>query len=775
MLDQELFIAHIKPNNNGWDKPQKLEDHLYGVSYLASSFAKDDDMKEWLKVIGCLHDFGKYSSEFQVYIRDNAKFTENLDLFIIHTKGKIPKKVDHSTAGAIHAIKILPPNGIGILAAYIIAGHHSGLQDWDNLEGNSRLKLRLEHGEDKYKKAIEQNVSSCILQIQSNLFFPKYIREGINVLALWVRIAFSCLVDADFLDTEAYMDPEKFKNRQKNISLEQLWTEYDKYMKSLSNNVSASLVQIKRSEILQLALNAAEQEPGVFSFTVPTGGGKTLATLGFALKHAIKYHKKRVIYAIPYTSIIEQTADVFRKVFKELGNDIVLEHHCNLDADLKDDDFRKLATENWEAPLIVTTNIQLFESLHASRTSKCRKIHNIQDSVIILDEAQQIPRDFHAPITRTMDYLTKYFGVTFVLCTATQPVLTKVSDSFGKIVFSGLNDIREIIDDPISLANDLRRTRIIFDDLDKPKSWEEIADKVLSEDCVLCIVNTRRDASDLFKLLPDNDENFHLSASMCAQHRSDVIKKIRDRLKARREGDNKPLRVISTQLVEAGVDLDFPTVFRALAGLDSIAQAAGRCNREGKMKDFGKVWVFNTESDQPKGLIRQGAEETISLLSTDPKLDVLSPQAFNSYFKGLNNRGNRDAHNICGLLRPEPDPDFYVPGIKISFKDAAEKFRMIDDNGISIVVPYIKNNEEKSSVFQWIAMLESKDVGLVKKAYRKLQRYTVSVREELAKSYEEQGAIEDHNGVWVALAYNYDLKLGLKETESLLSPEQSVC
>lgn len=773
MLDQKLFIAHVKQKDGIWDKSQSLEDHLQGVSTLASSFAKDADMKAWLEDIGWFHDLGKYSSQFQIHIRKNSGYGDNIEEFLTLTNGVVKKKVSHSTAGAIQAIKNFPKNFVGILEAYIIAGHHSGLPDWYS-ESSSGLKLRLKNGEEDYKSIVKQDIPSKFLQPKTNLSLPKYLYKDINVLALWVRIAFSCLVDADFLDTEAYMDPEKFRNRQKNISLEQLWTEYDKYMKSLSNNVSASLVQIKRSEILQSALNAAEQEPGVFSFTVPTGGGKTLATLGFALKHAIKYHKKRVIYAIPYTSIIEQTADVFRKVFKELGNDIVLEHHCNLDADLKDDDFRKLAIENWEASLIVTTNVQLFESLHASRTSKCRKIHNIQDSVIILDEAQQIPRDFHAPITRTMDYLTKYFGVTFVLCTATQPVLTKVSDSFGKIVFSGLNDIREIIDDPISLANDLRRTRIIFDDLDKPKSWEEIADKFLSEDCVLCIVNTRRDASDLFKLLPDNDENFHLSASMCAQHRSDVIKKIRDRLKARREGDNKPLRVISTQLVEAGVDLDFPTVFRALAGLDSIAQAAGRCNREGKMAELGKVWIFKPAKKCPPGFLRQGEDETIALLSAEPKLDVLSPQAFNSYFKGLNSKGNRDVHNICGLLRPEPDPDFYVPGIKISFKDAAEKFRLIDDNGISIVVPYTTDNEE-SPVFQWIAILESKDITSVKWVYRKLQRYTVSVSEKLAKSFEEHGIIEQHAGLWVALSCNYDFKLGLKEPDSLLSPALTVC
>ena len=774
MLAQELFIAHVKPNDSGWDKPQKLEDHLYGVSALASSFAKDDDMKAWLEDIGWFHDLGKYSPQFQIHIRKNSGYEENIEKFLTLTNGVVKNKVAHSTAGAIQAIKNFPKNFVGILEAYIIAGHHSGLPDWYS-QNSSGLKLRLKNGEEDYENAIKQGISSKYLQPRSDLALPKYLYKDINVLALWVRIAFSCLVDADFLDTEAYMNPEKFKKRQKSICLEKLWTEYDKYMKSLSGKAPASLVQKKRSEILQFALTAAEQEPGIFSFTVPTGGGKTLATLGFALRHAIKYQKKRIIYAIPYTSIIEQNADVFRKVFKELGNDIVIEHHCNLDADLKDDDFKKLATENWDAPLIVTTNVQLFESLHASRTSKCRKLHNIQDSIIILDEAQQIPRDFHEPITKTMDYLTKYFGVTFVLCTATQPVLTKVSDSFGKIVFSGLNDIREIIEDPISLANDLRRTRIIFDDLDKPKSWEEIANKVLSEDCVLCIVNTRKDASDLFKLLPDNDENFHLSASMCAQHRSDVIEEIRDRLKARRNGSNKPLRVISTQLVEAGVDLDFPTVFRALAGLDSIAQSAGRCNREGKMTELGKVWIFKPEKKCPPGFLRQGEDETIALLSSDPKLDVLSPQAFNLYFKGLNSKGNRDAHNICGLLKPEPDPDFYIPGIKISFKDAAEKFRLIDDNGISIVVPYIKNNEDESPVFQWIAMLESKDIASVKWVYRKLQRYTVSVSEKLAKSYEEQGIIEQHAGLWVALSCNYDFKLGLKEPDSLLAPNQTVC
>ncbi len=366
-------------------------------------------------------------------------------------------------------------------------------------------------------------------------------------------------------------------------------------MDQLTQHAENTPLQGIRRDVLNQTIIAASGTPGMYSLTVPTGGGKTLASLGFALEHARLHNKRRIIYAIPFTSIIEQTASVFRSV---LGKDAVVEHHSNIDDpyiekregqpdnDRDNDSVRKLAAENWDAPLIVTTNVQLFESLHASRPGRCRKLHNLTDSIIILDEAQQLPRDFHQPIVRVMNQLSETFGVTWLLCTATQPVLEAIHDPLNREEMEELRHVREIIPNPAELSTHLKRVEITF--ARESQSWEDVAHKLAAQTCVLCIVNTRRHARELCSLLPNDDNTLHLSASMCASHRSHIISEIRQRLAARRNGSTRPLRVVSTQLVEAGVDLDFPCVFRAMAGLDAIAQAAGRCNREGKMAGLGQ-------------------------------------------------------------------------------------------------------------------------------------------------------------------------------------------
>ena len=380
-------------------------------------------------------------------------------------------------------------------------------------------------------------------------------------------------------------------------------TRFDEHMAELTRSAANTLVNRLRNQILQQCRDKAGQDPGFFSLTVPTGGGKTLSGMAFALEHAIAHGKRRIIHIIPYTSIIEQTAGIFRGIFGEA----VIEHHSSLDPEHETERSR-LAAENWDAPVIVTTSVQFFESLFAARTSRCRKLHNIVDAVVVLDEAQLLPPEFLQPILNALNLLVVHYGVTVVLSTATQPALESRTNSFGKTVLRGLDHMREIIDDPDALYAKLERVHVrLPEDFHAGVSWERIAAEIAQHDSVLAIVNTRRQARELHALLPKG--TIHLSALMCGQHRSDVIAGIKEKLRR-----DEPVRVVSTQLVEAGVDLDFPVVYRALSGLDSIAQAAGRCNREGRL-DRGEVVVFVPPEPAPPGVMRRAADKTVSTLA----------------------------------------------------------------------------------------------------------------------------------------------------------------
>ena len=355
-------------------------------------------------------------------------------------------------------------------------------------------------------------------------------------LHLWVRMLFSCLVDADFLDTEQFMTPQNFVLRNRQIDLSELKSRYDSFMAQMSANASKTEINKIRAEILSDCRSGASKEPGLFSLTVPTGGGKTLAAMGFALDHAIKYGKSRIIVAIPYTSIIEQTAEVYKNVFKngdENLSNIVLEHHSNIDPD-KETTKSKLASENWDAPIVVTTNVQLLESLFAAKTSRCRKIHNIANSVIILDEAQMLPPEYLKPILASLESLTNDFGCSVVLCTATQPTLQghigsdpAPNDMGG---FEGLpsESVRELIANPLQLFERMKRTSVKCIP-EKMNSWENVAELVQQYEQVLCIVNTRKDCKLLYDAM--HPDTIHLSALMCGQHRSNLIAEIKQKLK----------------------------------------------------------------------------------------------------------------------------------------------------------------------------------------------------------------------------------------------------
>ncbi|MFQ5560980.1 MAG: CRISPR-associated endonuclease Cas3'', partial [Nitrospinota bacterium] len=526
-------IAHVKQNSDGtWAEPHWLEDHVQGVAKKAKSFCALFGSGSWGYAAGIAHDAGKEPPKWQEYLARKSGYDEDA-----HLEGK-PGKVEHSCHGAKLAEDLFGPD-IGRILAYCIAGHHAGLPDWlpDEAGAGGALSIRLQ------KTATNDISQDLKVMLQKNKPAGppwKFDNRGPD-LSLWIRMLFSSLVDADFLDTEAYMDKRKTEQRGEYLSIAALLERFNSHMAAKRGAADKTPLNTIRHDILTACRTAAALEPGHFSLTVPTGGGKTLSSLAFALEHATKYDLNRIIYVIPYTSIIEQNADVFRAA---VGDTQVIEHHSNLDEE--DSTFKsRLSAENWDAPVIVTTSVQFFESLFAAKPGRCRKLHNIAGSVVVLDEAQLMPVEYLAPVLQTMDLLSRRYGVTFVISTATQPTFE------SRDAFKGLpkGSIREIINDVPKLYKNLKRVEVeIPKDWTEPTSWEELAPKLVIEKQILCVVSDRKSCRHLHKLMPKG--TFHLSALMCGQHRSEMIFEIKKKLKA-----NSPVRVISTQLVEAGVDI----------------------------------------------------------------------------------------------------------------------------------------------------------------------------------------------------------------------------
>ncbi len=748
---KQRHLAHVRQLPNGEWEEHFLDEHLRDVASLADTFAKPLNSADWARLAGLWHDLGKYSDEFQHYIKTVSGYDAEA-----HIEGKAGR-VDHSTAGAIHAVRQLGAHGR--ILAYLIAGHHAGLPDWSAADtAGKALCIRISEEQNHLLDRISaQTIPSEIFKQTKPITKP---HGGSNGLHLWLRMVFSCLVDADFLDTEAFMDGGKSVARSGYRELPGLLHDFDLYMANKSASAEATPVNLIRANILRQCQEKAELQPGLYSLTVPTGGGKTLSGMAFALQHAVQYntktkdeakHKKRIIYVIPYTSIIEQTAGIFREIF----GDNVVEHHANLDPD-KEDARSRLATENWDAPIIVTTNVQFFESLFAARTSRCRKLHNIANSVVVLDEAQLLPPEFLQPIADAMNLLASHYGVTFVLSTATQPALGSFQ-SFGGQPFRGLDNVLEIMDDPDALYQKLKRVEVAMpDDLLAPRDWQSIADELIKHPSVLCIVSRRDDARELHRLITATEEGqdtLHLSALMCGEHRSRVIADIKDKLKR-----NEPVRVISTQLVEAGVDFDFPVVYRALAGLDSIAQAAGRCNREGKQDGLGKVIVFVPPKPAPPGLLRQAAQISVSLLSGN-KADVLERGLAKQFFEHLYVRApSLDEHGIHALLTQDADK------CQIQFRTASEKFRLIDDSAYQTILVRYDDNDvllgklEKEGPQRWLM--------------RKLQRYSVNLSKRQFMQLEASGDVRQ---IWPGIYAQvgnalYDDALGVV-TDGNIAPD----
>lgn len=707
------YIAHVRTTDNA---VQSLSAHLNNVADLTSKFASKFGASNIGYLTGLWHDLGKYQRAFQQRIR----ILTGYDVEDGEPSGAAPR-VDHSSAGGLYAHEKF---GADNPITYAIMGHHCGLEDREEIKSRVERKQDLLH---EPKTFADKKILNPDKQVEN---FPlKEIKEA----TYFYRMIFSALVDADRLDTEAFCNAENTHQRIHHLRLADYAHKLDSFLAAKIANSQKSELNALRSHILAHAKGRASLAPGFFSLTVPTGGGKTLTSLTFAIEHALKHKKDRIIYAIPYTSIIEQTAKVFKEIF---GDENVLEHHSSLQPEVETLRNR-LLSENWDFPLIVTTNVQLFESLFSRKPSSCRKLHNIVNSVLILDEVQMLPLQYLTPIIHCLKALVKYFRVTVVFCTATQPALK--SQQSINFKFDGIDDITELAPNPIDLFLRLKRTAVIYPkDLAIRNSWIEIAEQLCEHAQVLCIVNTRRDAAELFRLMPEG--TLHLSASMCAQHRSEVIARIKATLQ-----EGKPIRVVSTQLVEAGVDIDFPVVFRALSGIDNIAQAAGRCNREGRLPTLGKVVVFVPPQPSPPGHLYQCEQAGLAIIQDFG--DPLLPENYTRYYeKLLWTRGeNLDQYKIMELMAT------------LRFKEIDEQFKLIDNDGMSVLVPY---SEGKTYID---TLRKLSDQRQIKGILRSCGRYTVNIpARTFTKLREEKHAELLHDCIGIINREDlYDEQLGL--------------
>lgn len=675
---------------------QTLEEHLKNVAVLASKAEQsfNDPVSFITYVAGILHDIGKYNPAFQKYLESSGQ------------------KIDHSTVGAQIAEKIYGKD-IGRLLSYIIAGHHSGLPnglDDSNSCLNSRLNKNLPTKFD-YPSFVTNKYDVIVPK-------DKFKTDDSGMrLMLFIRMLYSCLVDADFLDTEKFLNLQKYNIRKGEFdNLKELNKKLEQHLSELIKKSENSVLNKYRKDVLDSCIKQAKNHKGLFSLTVPTGGGKTLSSLAFALQHAIENNMDRIIYVIPYTSIIEQNAAVFKRI---LGTNNVVEHHSNYSV-RKDqmEDFQvmhnMLATENWDAPIIVTTNVQFFESLYASKSSKCRKLHNIANSVVIFDEVQVLPAKILSPCLKMMKLLIDSYNCSLVLCTATQPAFNQ-SDRFPV----GLTNIKEIIDNTSELFEVLKRVEITnIGGL----NIDSLVEKLSDHNQFLCIVNTKKIAKDIFYSL-DSKNKYHLSANMCPYHRKKILEEINNKLNSGEE-----CRVVSTQVIEAGVDVDFPVVYRLFAGLDSVIQAAGRCNREGKLNELGKTFVFSLTEDNTYGDLKEASKLGKLVLENHNYKATLEAinEYFNNYFWLKSDKG-LDTKNIIEMSNTGLREAFF------RFKDVGRSFKLIDDITFPIIIPF--DAEAKRLLF----LLKQKPTrGLM----RALQKFTVSIYQKELNSLMGNGYID---------------------------------
>lgn len=739
-----MYFAHstTDPTRADW---QPLREHLTAVADLAEGFATTMGVERAARVAGLLHDLGKYSAAFQARL---AGATE---------------RVDHSTAGAAIVRELAKGDDrvIAELIAYAIAGHHAGLPDMHS-ESFSCLAERVagfSHAtlDPAWKTEITPEVTGLVPRLHWKL---QDRRRASFRLAFLGRMIFSCLVDADFKDTETFFARVERREVDRDwprlqTVLPDLLQAFERKMGTLRSTTTA--VNRLRTEILDHVRSRAPEPSGLFTLTVPTGGGKTLASLGFALDHAQAHGLERIIYAIPFTSIIDQTARIFRSIF---GDDLILEHHSAIEEERRGrEDARaadclassrdklKLAMEDWAAPLVVTTNVQFFESLFAARPSRCRKLHNIARSIIILDEAQTLPRPLLAPAIWALRELSESYGCTIVLCTATQPALDErhfPADHPAGLPLAG----RELAPDPAHLARELERVRLVHAGA---MSDDALTAALETERQALVIVNSRKHALALYRQAQAAglDGLVHLTTRQYATHRRQILERVRECL-----ANQRPCRLIATSLVEAGVDLDFPRVWRAEAGLDQIAQAAGRCNREGRRpKEQSIVTIFTAPDNPPPAEIQGLCGDMVRMAHKHP--DLLSPEAMEDFFgevywrigaKGLDREGILDAFRIGR------------GGTDFAYRTVGEAFRMIDSG----MTPVIVAGDDKARQAVKRLGVEQIPSGAIA---RDLQPYVVQVPPRARQRLIENGHVR------FAEVRKRGEQFALLVTESLYEPE----
>lgn len=671
------YLAHIDETTG---REQSIKDHLTGTAILASRFAQPFNSGKEAYACGMLHDIGKYSDAFQKRLLGG-------------------NKTDHSTAGSQVAYKNLRDPYM----AFCIAGHHAGIPDIGtkmDSESSATLWGRLKRKVENFE-AYEEEIPNAVSNVPAELTSTTYDKQ------FYTRMLYSCLVDADFIDTEEFMSNGTIKRAKH--SIDNLELKLNQYVKAYENPQGS--LNRTRCEILKSVVCGAGQEEGLFTLTVPTGGGKTIASVAFALRHAALHGMRRVIYVIPYCSIIEQTQKTFETIF---GKENVIAHYSNVEYDTensKEAEQRYLAAENWDAPIVLTTAVQFFESLYSNRSSACRKLHNIVDSVLIFDEAQMMPVPYLIPCVESISALIRNYHCSAVLCTATQPSLNRL---FEKQEMLPNRKAFELCPSEYSCSEVFHRVNF---KMEGTLSNDELAEKINDENQVLCVVNSRQQAQDLFKEL-NGCNVYHLSTRMTPRDRKQKLEEIRMLLK---KGED--CKVISTSLIEAGVDIDFPTVYRSFAGLDSIIQAAGRCNREGK-RDPEKsiVHVFETNCKIPD-LLLQNINAAKHAISDTPKID--SSECVSDYFDFLfyclKDETALDAHQIvneCNMF---------------NFKTVSETFHLIDSHEYTI---YIETKENRDQVYKYI------NFGPNKELMRVLNMDSVSVPEYQFKQLADRGDVK---------------------------------
>lgn len=722
---EEITAGHIQD-----ERVQSLTDHLDGTMRLAESFGAGMGLGAEAGLFGKIHDKGKDTAEFQDYIY-----------------GRKWGRVDHSTAGAKSFFENKDIGWLRLIGAFCVAGHHAGIPDLgskvDTAETstlNGRMKKSIPSIRHPQRYLID---STCLNVNHLNTFIEN--GNALDVMIL-TRMLFSCLVDADFLDTEAFMNNQPVRKNEFS-SLKEIaamfWSrlEEDGYFRP------KNALNEKRCEILHTCMRKGEGKQGLYSLTVPTGGGKTISSMAFAMKQAMKWHKERIIYVIPYLSIIEQTADVFRAF---LGNHAVLESHSQVDYDslLEEGseeagrvaERMKLAAENWDAPVVITTNEQFFESLYANKTSRCRKLHNIANSIIILDEAQMMPVDFLKPCLHVLEQLVHYYGCTVVLCSATQPELGRYLQK---------NPIQK---NPIEIMENVGELfqffkRVTFD-IDGETDYAEIAKKLDECEQVLCIASTKKEAEKIFELL--DGEAMYLSTNLCPAHRREIIREMKTRLQ-----DGKPCRVVSTSIISVGVDIDFPVVYLQYTGLDSLIQGAGRCNREGRQSlQKSRAHIFWTKESKKSLFMRKEKQVTDMIRKKYNAEEMTEPSAIRTYFENWyqSNEGNLDYREIEKLAQ------------SLSFAEIGKRFHLINDSTKSVFIPF----DEKARNIKEHLMMGNRSRQLMRAA----GAYMIHVRYSKAQGQSDfmklltQGQIEmfpgDENLAYLVNMEDYDVELGLK-------------